>query len=462
MRGTRKSVAHGPDLMIRVHERVVTASDGFRYSLTNRFFFLYLLLAWQRRLPNAPDDGFVWCDLIRRLPYWEKNSLESIGKQIRRHILQMERRGRNLIEWRERIKGPFRLALPSDAIRFDVAPSEVRRLLDMPLSRGPGRPEDAAALYDFVETICQGNDAFDAGELDAARAVYEKALGMARTPEQEVTALQRLGRTLERQTQYDRARALYLRALRLQHKHPELDDSTTARTHLFLGWLEYRQGRLARARAHYHRTLDLARGKRDDWLLGNLFNGLGLLAKQEGDFREALTLFRTAIDYWCRANYAYGIQAVYANIGMVYKGWGDHLRDHHLKDQARIQYRAASEWLYRCMEFAASARLGEDTSVAQAVVADVHLELGEVDRAWAMAHAAKEAAERAGNALDLAEALLALGKLHVAAGDVGKGRRLMEDAMSRFQQVGQLERAKRISHHLNTLGARTKPQHRVA
>jgi hypothetical protein len=458
MRATRRPAGRDLGLMIRVHQRLVTASDGFRYPLTNRFFFLYLLLAWQRRMPHAPDDGFVWCDLIRRLPYWEKNSLQSIGKQIRRHVLQMEQQGRNVIECRERIKGPFRLALPPSAIRFDVAQGEVRHLLDKTFSLGPGRPENAAALYGFVQMMCQGNDAFDAGELDVALGLYEKALGLAQTPEQEVTALQRLGRTLERQAQYLRARELYLRAVRLQRQHPELDDSTMARTYLFLGWLEYRQENYARTRDHYHRALNLARGRHDDWLLGNIFNGLGLLAKREEDFQEALTLLRAALDYWCRANYAYGIQAAYANIGMVYKRWGDHLRDHHLKDQAHIQYRAAIEWLYRHMDFAASARLGRDRSLPQAVLADVHLELGETDRAWAMAHAARETAERAGNQLDLADAILMVGNLHVTAGEMEQGRRLLEEAMARLQQVGQIERAKKIAHHLGTLPKPTPPR----
>jgi len=456
MRASRPPALRPPGVMIRVHERVVTASDGFRYPLTNRFFFLYLLLAWQRRMPNAPDDGFVWCDLIRRLPYWEKNGLESTGKQIRRHILQMERQGRNLLEWRERIKGPFRLALPPDAIRFDVATAEVRRLLDMPLSQGPGRPQGAEALYGFVQAICRGNDAFDAGDLDLARGLYEKTLGMAQTPEQEVTALQWLGRTLERQSQYQRARGLYVRAVRLQRQHPELDDLTMGRTHLLLGWLEYRQGKHAGARNQYFRALDLGRGRRDDWLLGNVYNGLGLLARRDEDYQEALTLFRTGLDYWCRINYSYGIQAVYANIGIVHKAWGDHLRGHHLPDCAKGQYRQATEWLSRCIDFAASARLGEDTSIAQAVLADVHLELGEMGRAWAMAHAAREAAERAGNHLDLAEAILMLGRLHAAGGDRGKAVQFLQDAAARFQQLGHVGRADRIAQQLGALG-RVRP-----
>ncbi len=268
----------------------------------------------------------------------------------------MERHGRNLIGYRDRIKGPFRLAVPPDAIHFDVSPSEVRRLLDIPLAQGPGRPEDASALYGFAQAICQGNAFFDAGALDRAHAAYHEALAAATTPEQEVTALQKIGRTLERQARYQEARPLYLKALRLQDRHPELDHSTTARTHLFLGWLDYRQKRHDKARNHFYRALDLARGNRDDWLLGNVYNGLGLLQRQNEEYPEALALFRTALDYWCRTDYAYGIQAAYANIGFVYKWWGNHLRNHRFTDEARTQYRRAVEWLRRCLEFAAAAR----------------------------------------------------------------------------------------------------------
>jgi hypothetical protein len=129
MGAQRQSVRRAPGLVVQVRQRVVTASDGLRYPLTTCFFFLYLLLAWQRRLPGAPEDGYVWCDLIRRLPHWEKNSLGSVGKQVRCHILQTERQGRNVIEWRERIKGTFRLTLPPDAVRRRPEPEMNERPL---------------------------------------------------------------------------------------------------------------------------------------------------------------------------------------------------------------------------------------------------------------------------------------------------------------------------------------------
>jgi tetratricopeptide (TPR) repeat protein len=228
-----------------------------------------------------------------------------------------------------------------------------------------------------------------------------------------------------------------------------LDDSTTARTCLFLGWLEYRQGKYVRAREHFYRALDLARGKRDDWLLGNLYNGLGLLQKREDEYPDALALFRTALDYWCRADYAYGIAAVYANIGTVYKRWGNHLRDHGLSEQARPQYQRAVEWLARCLEFSASARLGEDTSEAQNVLAEVYFELGDFDKAWTMASEAQQVAQKAGNQLDLAEATVILGKLHAVQDDRVQAERFLDDAAARFQRLGHTDRVAEITRQRN-------------
>jgi len=97
-------------LMIQVRERAVTAADRGRYAVSARFFFLYLLLAWQRC--SGGGEEYVRCDVIRRLPHWERNTLDSVGKQIRRHVVAMQRQGRNIIQYVKAVSGPFRLAVP--------------------------------------------------------------------------------------------------------------------------------------------------------------------------------------------------------------------------------------------------------------------------------------------------------------------------------------------------------------
>ena len=433
-------------LMIHVRERRVTAADGARYAVSARFFFLYLLLAWQRY--SGDEEAYIGCDVIRRLPHWERNTLDSVGKQIRRHVVAMQRQGRNVIQYVKAVSGPFRLAVPRRFIHFDVPPAEVRQLLDIPLAQGAGRREDADALYQHVQAMTEGNASFDAGALDGARAAYERAIAASRTPEQKVAALQKLGRTLERQGRYAKARLLYSRCIRLQRDHPELDHSTTARTHLFLGWLDYRQGNYDPARKRFGAALDLARGKRDDWLLGNVYNGLGLLEKRGEVFEEALARFRSALDYWCRADYPYGVAAAYANIGNTYLSWGNQLRDARLTTEARSRYRRAVEWLARCLEFGTGARLGEDTSEAQVALAEAFLGLDERDRAWEMARAGRDAAQKAGNQLDLASALSVMASVLWLKGNREEAAACAEDAAARFDQLGHPARALKIRQNL--------------
>ena len=118
MHAQRRSAPVAPSLVVRVGQRAVTASDGFRAIPSRPAFSSFTSFSPGNAACLAyPEDGHVWCDLIRRLPHWEKNSMKSVGEQIRRHILQTERQGRNVIEWRERIKGTFRLTLPPDADR---------------------------------------------------------------------------------------------------------------------------------------------------------------------------------------------------------------------------------------------------------------------------------------------------------------------------------------------------------
>jgi len=296
--------------------------------------------------------------------------------------------------------------------------------------------------------MTEGNASFDAGALDGARAAYDRALATSRTPEQKVAALQKLGRTLERQGRYAEARSLYSGCIRLQRDHPELDQSTTARTQLFLGWLDYRQGKYDPARERFGAALELGRGKRDDWLLGNVYNGLGLLEKRAEVFEEALARFRTALDYWCRVDYPYGVAAAYANTGNTYLSWGNQLRDARLTTESRSRYRRAVEWLARCLEFGAGARLGEDTSEAQVALAEAFLGLGERDRAWEMARAGRDAAQEAGNQLDLASALAVMASVLWVKGAREEASVCAEDAAARFDQLGHPARAAKIRQAL--------------
>lgn len=165
-------------------------------------------------------------------------------------------------------------------------------------------------------------------------------------------------------------------------------------------------------------------------------------------FEEALARFRTALDYWCRADYPYGAAAAYANIGNTYLSSGNQKRAARLTAEARSRYRRAVEWLARCLEFGAGACLGDDTSEAQAALAEAFLGLDERDRALGMARAGRDAAQQAGNQLDLASALSVMASLLWLKGNRREASACAEDAAARFDQLGHPARALKIRQSL--------------
>jgi hypothetical protein len=72
----------------------------------------------------------------------------------------------------------------------------------------------------------------------------------------------------------------------------------------------------------------------------------------------------------------------------------------------------------------------------------------DLDRASVMA---RQAAERAADELDLASALLTLGKLNASAGQVEEARALLVDARRRFERLGKAGRAGEVARRLEAL-----------
>ena len=116
---------------------------------------------------------------------------------------------------------------------------------------------------------------------------------------------------------------------------------------------------------------------------------------------------------------------MYANIGAMYLSWGSQLRDARLIAEAHTRYRRAVEWLGRCLEFGAGARLGEDTSAAQGATA-------------------REAAQKAGNELDLASAMAVVAAALTLKGEPEAAAACAKDAAARFWRLGLPDRATKI------------------
>jgi uncharacterized membrane protein YccC len=85
-------------------------------------------------------------------------------------------------------------------------------------------------------------------------------------------------------------------------------------------------------------------------------------------------------------------------------------------------------------------------------LAKVYLGLGDTDRAMAMAAAAREAAEKAGNHIDLAFALSVLGAAQRLKGLPSKAGSYWRDAVLLLERLGHQDHAAKIRKELENTG----------
>ncbi|MDQ7828507.1 MAG: hypothetical protein QN122_04925 [Armatimonadota bacterium] len=144
---------------------------GRRLGLTPKFLDLYAFLALQRLQGN---HRFLTAADIRALPHWSRSKAASVGKEIRRHVSQVQRRGWRLIESpRGALTQLFRLALGPEAIAFDVPLAEVRAHLLLEVAQ-PVTLDDAEARYVLGSALAEAEWALDRGVLDEAEAALAR------------------------------------------------------------------------------------------------------------------------------------------------------------------------------------------------------------------------------------------------------------------------------------------------
>lgn len=304
-------------LKISLINLFIESSDGFRYPLSKRFFNLYVYLAYQRLANNRENGGFVELEKIRHLPLWEKNSLESVGKQIRRHTSAMEKVKKNIIEAKQKIKGPLRLTLEPNKISFDVDDQAIKEYLGLDklaVFYAGVREED---FFKYIDALIYGDIYFNEGSLTKAARRFQQATEQGTTFQQKVVAMQRLGRTYERLGNYDEAFKIHRAAIRILKKGTRPDYYNLALTYTNLAWLYFRKGAFDSAKKTYYLALDVIRGKMHNDLLGKINNGLGILYDLQGKYEEANSYFKNALALSCFESDCYSVSATYFNISVI-------------------------------------------------------------------------------------------------------------------------------------------------
>ncbi|MCL4873538.1 tetratricopeptide repeat protein [bacterium] len=323
----------------------------------------------------------------------------------------MEKIGRNIIEAKQKIYGPFRLILPAAHIELDVSILQLMVFLNL-IHVGKLDSGQVQKFYKYVEYMWEGDANFDDGLLRKALSLYKKAAKVALNPAQTITANLKIGRTLGRLGNTAEALVIFRKLL----KNKWLNEYEKASTCTHYAWIEYRTGNLSNAEEFYYRALESARGNKYFKVLGEIYNGLGLIKKEYGHFHESIAFYQRALEYWSLIDYFYGIQAIYYNIANIYRIWGDHTSDKHpaLKNS---HYQNANEWTLRCISLCQKIGIAYETSLDHILLSELFLKAGDPDKAIEYAKIANEMAIAAGNKNDIGYSYKALSEAYAAKGE---------------------------------------------
>ena len=219
---------------------------------------------------------------------------------------------------------------------------------------------------------------------------------------------------MERQGDFEEAE-------RIRHeRHADLGQAgkyelwAEARDLALAAWTEYRNERIDEAEALYRQALERAQRQGLFVVLGDIHNGLGKVAMRRGQYREAIRHYLEALDVWLVSDYFYGVQAVYFNVGVVYREWGGQFEQGGHRRQAKQMYELAAEWTERCVRLCETMLIGDDTSEAEAQLASLYVKLGKFGKAFKIALHAQQMAFRAKNQHSIIASARALAAAYLA------------------------------------------------
>jgi len=361
--------------------------------LSGKEFDLYCLLAL-RRLEDR-EGGYVEADEIVELPTWAKNTVESVGKQIRRHIQTLDKKGFAPIESRRRVKGPFRLC--SDDIAVDVSLEQLAARLNVGGLIGRLSEAELKRFYSFIVQMWRGNKAINDGKLERALKNYNGALALAVLAHHRTLAFYNVVRVLERLGNYAEALSIHQDAVAALTEVKQDRDWADAKLAAIGGWLEWRTGQVSRAARQYANAQIHIGTHRNHQLAGEIYNGLGLVAKERGQLSHALAMYHQSLECTVLAEDYYGIQGAYFNIGLVYSLIGDRSWKVRQQKTARESYLVALEWTTHCISLCEHLAIADDTSDDRILLSHIQQRLGHLTAAFNAAQQANQLAKRAKN-----------------------------------------------------------------
>jgi tetratricopeptide (TPR) repeat protein len=398
--------------------------------LTPRFFDLYCYLAVMRLDDPLHNEGYVDCDQVRALVLWSRNQSLSIGKQISRHVLSMQKRHRNVIQSGQKVGGPFRLSLAPSRIRLDVPTSTIVAHLALSDVVSTSSTDQLRQFFKFAEYYWRGSDFFNDGRLHEARDSYQRALRVASASHHWLASAFQIQRILERVGEYGKVPALR-RAIRNNlSKTGRYQPWAEARNLVLSALTELRNKQLDAAEGLYLKALAKTGSTGPFDVVGYCHNGLGVIEKKRGHFPEAMNHYFKALDAWLLVDYFYGFQSVFFNIGAIYDAWASQMAESGFPDEAKVKYEIAIAWTEGGLNICTKLGIGYDMSEDKVLLSHLYRKLGKVEKAMGFATEALEEAKESGNPRSLALATRQLAKAYLAEGKSDEAARVIQENCS--------------------------------
>jgi tetratricopeptide (TPR) repeat protein len=397
---------------------------GKSVPVSSKEFDLYCLLAITR-LENT-NEGYVAVDQIAQLPSWQKNKIESIGKQIRRHTVLIQRaKGVDLIEAQQKVNGPFRLAVSPRAIRSKGGVDQLRNYLGLMPAIAALTESQLNNFYRFIVAMWRGTKAFNEGLLTEATSQYSQAAQRAVLGHHRISALVSLARAYDRIGNYDRAQSSLKEGLEILSRVRHDRDWASARVYGMVAWLHWRKGEIEDANRWYADAQQHLGTRRNYQLGGSIYNGMGLIAKERDQLSQAATLYHQALECGVLAEDYYSIQAAYFNIGRLHSLSGDRFWDGRHFRLAREQYRVALRWVRQCIFLCDQLVIADDASDDRILLAYLYRRLGRLEAAYVAAQEANKMAVRANNQRCIALSCHEMAAVHVKRGEKDQARSIV-------------------------------------
>jgi len=383
-------------LLVSIQDRKITLEpENYSFPRGHAMRFEWLaLLAYARKIKPV-DEGWVSIEEIRQLPLWRGKTKQNIGTNVGRYIQGLEQSDVKLVEARTLWRGPYRLELSPEAVRFDVPLETVAKRL------GKTQPVhlNKKTLLLFTERYSRAMSLLLTGRLspnprtkkrqqenawDAFCALAEQSGLDARLRLMAnlaaVRVLDSLGKFQAAASTLDECETL-VKSVR--------DSAVAAKFFFANAWRYYRDGDHGAIDQNLTRAKALSAQSADSALTGTSADREGLYLSAKGKYDEALTCLLQGLDARLLTENFDAIQASCFNIGNTLHRMGEHY------------YGEAEQWLKLCVNICKWMHLGRYDALSEIILAKVTLESGKTRSYLKWIKEAEKLTEQARNTTDM-------------------------------------------------------------